>query len=104
LDVINGNVFPADPHDVFAAVATAYGLTGDDLRSLRRWPPLPDARRVLYALLHDDCRLGWARIAEMMGRQRGSTSYLAKMAGQANPHAVELLRERLRPPEQGQLW
>jgi hypothetical protein len=91
----DGPAIPLDPQLVIKTVADCYGQTVDDLYSMRRWHPLPDARRVLYALVHEQCRVSWGQTAVLTGRARTSASFVAGCAGAANPHALDLVRGRL---------
>jgi hypothetical protein len=96
--------FPIPAARVLETVADAYGLTVADLTGPGRQRPLGDARRVAYRLLHDDCRLSWAQITGLVGRQPGTSQWLGSMAAGADPAAVELLRARIHVNGQGTLW
>ena len=89
--------FPLDPADVLRTVADAYHLDVAHLKSQGRRQPAVAARLVAYVLLHDECHLGWALVAQTMGRNYGSGGSVAVTARNANPDAVAELRARLRP-------
>jgi hypothetical protein len=91
--------FPLHPADVLAAVAAAYGITVGHLTALSRRPPAVEARLVAYVLLHDECRLGWAGVAETVGRSTSGRTHISRTARNANPAAVAALRARLRPDQ-----
>ena len=91
----DGPAIPLDPQFVIKTVADCYGQSVADLFSLRRWHPLPDARRVLYALVHEQCRVSWGQTAVLTGRSRRSASAVAEIAGEANPHALDVVRQHL---------
>jgi hypothetical protein len=87
--------FPLPPDDVILAVAAAYQLNPRDLTGgNRRWPR-PEARLVLYQLLHDECHLSWGGVADTMNRVRGG--WIAAQARKADPAALAELRTQLRP-------
>ena len=87
--------FPLKPDDVIVAVAAAYQLNPNDLVAYRRARPLPEARLVLYQLLHDECHLSWGGVADALGRVKGG--WLAVQARKADPGALVALRAQLRP-------
>jgi hypothetical protein len=99
------HLFPLKPAVVLELVADAYGLTTADLTGPRRPAHIAGARLVAYQLVHDECRLGWPGVAEVMGRApAGAGGWMAKQARKADPGALAELRERLYNGGQRRLW
>lgn len=104
----SNGTFPLRSADVLRAVAEAYGgLKARDITDA--WGKAPraisEARRVAYALLHEECWLSWRQVAALMGRSTSGGDWLAVQARKADPAAVEELRAQLRPKhDQGELF
>jgi chromosomal replication initiation ATPase DnaA len=96
-------LFPLNPEIVLKTVADAYHVSVKDLKH-RQSKPAPEARLAAILLLHDDCRLSWVTVAEVLGRQHGSATTFSRKAKLANPDVVEALRHRLYNGNQGSLW
>lgn len=91
----SNGAFPLSAAAVIVAVAAAYQLEPAELVGYSRRRPRPEARLVVYRLLHDECRLGWTGVAHAMNRHPGG--WLSVQARKADPDAVAALRARMRP-------
>jgi hypothetical protein len=86
-------MIPPKPELVLRHVAEAYGITVANVK--KRSAPVSPARLVAYRMIHDDCRLPWVRVAEIMGLLPSSSGDVAKKARRADPEAVEEIRHVL---------
>jgi chromosomal replication initiation ATPase DnaA len=85
---------PLNPDDVIMAVASAYHLRPAQLLDHDQTEPARSARRVAYALLHQECGLGWFGVARYFDRD---PSTVRESRGRlADPEVLEHVRARLR--------
>jgi len=84
--------FPVPPQRVLEVVADAYSLTVDQLTGHSRVRLVGEARRVAYQLLHDESRLSWPGVGQIMNRHHTTGLDAAR---RADPEAVDRLRARI---------